>query len=258
MGIFGVVLGVILGALLHLIVKIPSLYQAGFRYKPIVDFKEEQMRKIFRLMTPRVLSAGVSQINLIIMTALASFLGAGAISIFNFANNLQAMPQKIIALSIATVAFPGLAQNFASERKSEFSKIFWYSFKKIFFLVGPIALFFFLFSEPIVKIILMTGKFSLASAQLTGAVLRIFSISIIFNALYFLIVRAFFAFHDTKTPTLVTFLTVILNLILALFFISYLFVGEKKILGLALAFTISSIFEFCLLFLLLRKRFQEL
>jgi len=255
-GISGVVLGVILGALLHLAVKIPSIYQCGFRYKLLVDFNEKQLRKIFRLMTPRVLSAGVSQINLIIMTALASFLGMGAISVFNFANNLQAMPQKIIALSIATVAFPGLAQNFVRERKEKFLNIFWYSFTRIIFLVGPLALILFLFSEPIVKFILMTGKFSLASAQLTAGLLKIFSISIVFNSLYFLVVRVFFALEDTKTPTLITFLSVILNLLLALLFINYLFVGEKRIFGLGLAFTISSIFEFSTLFLILKRKIK--
>jgi len=256
-GIFGVVAGVIIGAFFHLLIKIPSIYQCGFRYNFVVDFKDRQMQKIFKLMAPRVLSAGASQFNLIIMTALASFLSVGAISVFNFSNNLQMMPQKIIALSIATVTFPFLVKNFSSENRQEFLNSFWYSFKKIILLVAPISLFLFLFSNPIVKIVLMTGKFSLSSVEITAMLLKIFSISIIFNALYILIVRAFFAIHNTKIPTITTILGVVLNIILAIYFVFYFFTGPEQIFGLATAFTISSIFEFCLLFFLLRKKLNN-
>lgn len=256
MGITGVVLGVILGAFLHLMIKIPTAVRCGFRYQLVFDFHNQQLQRVFRLMSPRVISSGLVQINLIIMTAIASFLGAGAITIFNFANNLQLLPQRIIALSIATVSFPSLARKFAAEEKKEFLRDFWYSFKKIIYLVGPLAVVFFIFSFSIVKIIFLTGKFSFSSVQLTASLLRIFSISIVFNALYFLIVRAFFALQDTRTPTIVTFLAVILNLLLAIFFIQYIFSGPERILGLALAFTISSIFEFSLLFLILKKRLK--
>jgi putative peptidoglycan lipid II flippase len=256
-GILGIVLGVIFGAFLFLITKIPSIYRCGFRYKFLVDFKDKQMAKIFKLMVPRVLSAGASQLNLIVMTALASFLGAGAISVFNFSNNLQLMPQQIVAFSIATVAFPLLAKNSNVENIKEFLKSFWYSFEKIVLLTLPLALILFIFSDQIIKIILMTGKFSLASAGLTAMLLKIFSISIVFNSLYSLVVRAFFALHDTKIPTIATFLSVAINILLSFFFLFYFFTGIERIYGLALAFSISSIFEFCLLFALLKRKLKN-
>jgi putative peptidoglycan lipid II flippase len=208
-------------------------------------------------MIPRVLSAGASQINWIVMTALASLLGAGAISVFNFSNNLQLMPQQIVAFSIATAAFPLLAKNSNIENIKDFLQGFWYSFEKIILLTAPLALALFIFSTPIIKIILMTGKFSLASVEITAMLLKIFSLSIVFNSLYSLVVRAFFALHDTKIPTLTTFLGVLANVLLAMFFLFYFFSGTERIYGLALAFSISSIFEFCLLFLLLRKKIKN-
>ena len=256
-GVLGIVLGVIFGAFLFLITKIPSIYQCGFRYELLVDFKDEQMKKIFKLMIPRVLSAGASQINWIVMTALASLLGAGAISVFNFSNNLQLMPQQIVAFSIATAAFPLLAKNSNIENIKDFLQGFWYSFEKIILLTAPLALALFIFSTPIIKIILMTGKFYLASVEITAMLLKIFSLSIVFNSLYSLVVRAFFALHDTKIPTLTTFLGVLANVLLAMFFLFYFFSGTERIYGLALAFSISSIFEFCLLFLLLRKKIKN-
>jgi putative peptidoglycan lipid II flippase len=103
----------------------------------------------------------------------------------------------------------------------------------------------------------MTGKFSLASAGLTAMLLKIFSISIVFNSLYSLVVRAFFALHDTKIPTIATFLSVAINILLSFFFLFYFFTGIERIYGLALAFSISSIFEFCLLFALLKRKLKN-
>ncbi|MDP2820617.1 MAG: murein biosynthesis integral membrane protein MurJ [bacterium] len=256
-GIFGVTLGVVFGAFLFLITKIPSIYQCGFRYSFLVDFKDKQMKKIFKLMIPRVLSSSAAQLNWIVMTALASFLGAGAISVFSFSNNLQLMPQQIVAFSISTAVFPLLAKNSNIENIKEFLKSFWYSFEKIILLTAPLALILFIFSTPIIKIILMTGKFSLVSVELTAMLLKIFSVSIVFNSLYSLVVRAFFALHDTKIPTIATFLGVAINVLLSVFFLFYFFIGAERIYGLALAFTISSIFEFCLLFLLLNKKIKN-
>jgi len=87
-GILGVGMGVILGAFLHLVIQIPSAFTCGFRYYFRINFKHPALVSIIRLMIPRSFAVGAQQINLVVITAIASTLGEGSIAVFNFANNL--------------------------------------------------------------------------------------------------------------------------------------------------------------------------
>ena len=103
-GIEGLAYGVVLGAILHLIIQLPMLYKLGFRYRPILDVGDTSVKRIWKMMIPRTLSLATFQINLLVITMLASTLGDGSITIFNFANNLQYFPVGIIGISFAIAA----------------------------------------------------------------------------------------------------------------------------------------------------------
>jgi putative peptidoglycan lipid II flippase len=140
--------------------------------------------------------------------------------------------------------------------------------------VVPISILIILFREQIVGLILKTGQFGLVETKLTAVCLGIFSISIFAQSLIPLLSRVFFSLQDTKTPTLATFLGVTLNIIMAVSFIQLLgcqnplslfvknlfnlqTVGNISIIGLPLAFSISAIFQFFLLYILFFKRIKS-
>jgi len=273
-GIFGVAVGVILGALLHFLIQIPPAIICGFKYKPIFNLKHPGIKRIFVLMVPRTFGIAVQQINLIIITAIASTLVTGSITIFNFANNLQYLPIGIIGISFAVAAFPKLAQNWVKGDKEEFIENFSSVFRKVLYLIIPLSLLMFILKTQIVNIILRHGQFDLASAQLTSVSLGLFCFGIFALSLIPLIFRAFFAFQDTKTPTLISIAGMILNVILSFYFvwllsfsnIFYQFMTNTlnlqrieniQVLGLPLAFTIAGIFQFILLMIFLYKKIGD-
>ncbi|MBU0547063.1 MAG: murein biosynthesis integral membrane protein MurJ [Patescibacteria group bacterium] len=256
-GVFGISLGVVLGAFLHFLVQVPSVVNSGFRYWFSLDIKEPGIIQTFKLMLPRILGIASQQINLIFITALASTLNQGSIAIFNFANNLQSLPIGIIGISFATAAFPAFAKLQSKEDKPELFKKFRSIFNKIILLIIPISLFIFIFRGQIVNLILQHGQFSQTSAQLTAAGLGLFCLSLWASTTIPLMLRVFFALKDTKTPAFIAVLTVILNITLSLFFISLLKdSGDIKVLGLVLAFVLSDIFQFCLSFFFLKKKYE--
>jgi len=281
-GILGVSLGVILGAVLHFLIQIPSAISCGFKYRAFLDWTDLKMKRTFILMVPRILGMAAHEINLIVITAIASMLSSGAITIFNFANNLQSMPVGILGVSFAIAAFPELTKTWAENKKKEFIDNFSITFKKILYLIVPISFLMFLFRQEIIEIISKIGLFILGSSQfdplavkLTAASLGLFCLGLFAAALLPLILRAFFALKDTKTPTLVAILAVILNIILSITFVSLLAkesflqiflqksfgleaVKEIETLGLPLAFSISSIFQFFLLLILLQRKWKTL
>ena len=270
-GIFGVGLGVVFGAFLHMAIQIPTARNCGLSYKFLLDFKYPAIKRIFKLMVPRVFGVAAQQINLIIITAIASTISAGSIVIFSISNNFQGLPVGVIGASFAVAVFPTLSRFFAENRKKEFLENFSSIFRQILVFVIPISILTFLLRDQIVGIIYLTGKFGLADAKLASACLGIFAFSIFAQSLIPLLTRAFFSLQDTKTPTLITLAVVLINIILSFSFVWLLrtpnifsnFLTEffsllrnenTPLLGLPLAFSISAICQFILLIFFLRKK----
>lgn len=115
-GIMGLGYGVIIGAFLHWLIQIPFAISSGFSFRPLFDFKYPAIKRIFYLMVPRVFALAGQQINLMVITAIASTI-SGGIAIFNFSNAIFSFPIGIIGTSFAIAAFPTLSRHWANGRK---------------------------------------------------------------------------------------------------------------------------------------------
>jgi putative peptidoglycan lipid II flippase len=278
LGILGVALGVIVGALLHFLIQIPSAINCGFKYRPILNFKDPKIKKVFLLMIPRAFGVSSLQINAIIINAIASTLVIGSISVFNFANNIRLFPIAIIGISFATAVFPKLSRAWAENKKEKFIASFSLIFRQIIYLVLPIVVLMFILRSQLVNIILMHGQFSAEAAQLVSASVGLFCFGILFASLRPLFFRVFFSLKDTKTPTLLAVIFVIVNIVLSLVFTNALKPGsielaglkdfliknfsleqvnDISILGFPLAYLVSLALEFCLFIVFLRKRLGD-
>jgi putative peptidoglycan lipid II flippase len=273
MGVMGVVLGVAIGAFLHFAIQIPSAIRVGFSYKPIFNIKDERIKKVFWLMLPRTLGVAAPQINLMVVTAIASALPAGALSIFTFANNLQQFPMGLIGIPFATAAFSALSRAWAAKQKEEFNRNFYSAFKKIFYIIIPLSVFIFILRNWIIRIILKTGRFDENASALVAASLGLFCLGIFASSLIPLVLRAFFAAKDTKTPTIISVAAMVLNVGLSFGFVYFLSfpnffqsfiinifslrgIPSITVLGLPLAFSIDSILQFFLLLAVLSRKIR--
>ncbi len=218
-GLLGLAYGVIGGALMHLLVQLPSAFDAGYRYQIKLDFHHLGLIKIFKLMVPRFFGQATYHLNLVTITAIASTFSAGSIAIFNFSNNLQFFPITLISVSFATAAFPLLTKAWANGRKDEFLASISSAIRQTIFFIIPISFLFFLLRAQIVRLILGSGKFSWSDTRLTAASLGIFSFGLVASSLVPLLTRAFFAIKDTKTPVIISMVTVSLNILFALSFV---------------------------------------
>jgi len=250
-GVYGLAWGVVVGAFFHMIVQLPVVFSLGFRYMPVIDLKNENVRRIGKLMIPRTLSLGVSQINLLIITIIASTLGAGSLTVFNFANNLQSFPVGIFGISFAVAAFPTLSASV--NKKNNFIKHFSSVFRQILFFIIPSTVLIFTLREQIIRVIFGTGAFDWQDTSATMNVLAFFSLSLFAQALLPLTVRMFYALEDSKTPFYVGFFSALINVFLSLYLSS-----SFGVTGLAFAFSISMIVNFLLLWIILRIRVGNL
>lgn len=253
LGIYGLAWGVVLGAFLHLILQYWAVKFVGFEYK-VRDFKkiiqDTNIRKIFKLMIPRSMAMGVSQINLLIVTIFASMLTSGSLAVFNFANNLQSVPLGIFGISFSIAAFPKLSALAAEENMDKFSYIFSRTFKRILFFVIPASVIIFSLRAEIVRAVLGSGKFDWDDTKATLWVLGILSLSLFAQSTIPLLTRCFYALENTKTPFYVALISESLNILLLV-----VLINKFQILGLAMAFSLASISNMFLLFFLLNKKF---
>ncbi len=199
-GLAGLVWGVALGALLHLAVQLPTVFSLGFSVRPRFPRISSDVISSLKLSAPRTLGLSLNQLVLGVITALGSTLGAGAVSVFNFAQNLQSVPLSVIGLSYSVGAFPTLAQSFIKNQKKEFLEYFSLAFRHIVFWSLPATVLFIVLRAQIVRVILGAGAFSWVDTRLTAASLLLLAFSILAQGLVMLLVRAFYAAGRTLLP----------------------------------------------------------
>lgn len=250
-GVYGLAWGVILGAVLHMGVQIPTVYQLGFRYSWRIRRSDEATAKIGRLMIPRTLSLAVGQINLVIITAIATGLSSGSLAIFNFANNLQSFPIGIFGISFAIAAFPALSA--AASNNQELEKNFSRTLRQILFFIVPATVFIIALRAQIIRVVLGTGNFDWEDTVLTMNTLGFFALSLFAQASIPLLTRMFYARQDSATPFYIGLVTVGLNVFLAVILAPGLGVS-----GLALAFSLANIVNFIMLWLWLSAKIGSL
>jgi len=250
-GIAGLAWGVVLGAFLHMLIQLPFAVSSGFFYRFKLSFKIEGVRKILKMMVPRTMGLAVGQINLLIITIISSTLISGSLAVFNFANNLQSFAVGIFGISFAVAAFPTFSRLSGNDKKliSSFTK----TFRQILFFIIPSTVLLLTLRAQIIRVILGTGKFNWQDTILTIDTLGFFTLSLFAQASIPLLVRLFYAKEDSRTPFYAAIVAMVLNIILATYFSATLGVA-----GLALAFSVSSVLNFLILWIVLNWRLGSL
>ncbi|MEK7471082.1 MAG: lipid II flippase MurJ [Patescibacteria group bacterium] len=275
-GIYGLALGVVLGAFMHFGIQALAAHSCGFipkfsLFPFVINFKDIKSSVLTSL--PRTLGLAFNNIALIFIIAMASFLKSGSISIFNFSFNLQSVPLNIIGISYAVAAFPSLAKSFSSGKKEEFKKHLKEASRAIVFWSLPVIFLFIIIRAQIVRVILGSGSFSWDDTRLVAACLAIFSLSILAQGMTTLLSRSYYATGNTKRPLIVNFSCSVLIIILSYVFIhlfqnvlvfryfieSLLKVNDipgTEVLMLPLAYSIGTILNFVLHWVFVKKDFM--
>lgn len=235
-GIYGAVVGVFIGAFLYFVLQIPLLAKSGYTFRVVFELVDE-VRTVLHLMIPRSATALLVQLSILATNVyFVSFISAKSIAILEFAQTLWFAPINLFGLSIAQATFPALSKK-AKERK-EFLAILIPSINQILYLTLPISVLLIVLRIPIVRLVYGVDAFDWDSTVMTGMTLACLSISIAAQSLMYLLSRAFFALKNTKTPLLITAISVVVNITLSYLFVMVL---HKQVYYLALSLSIANI-----------------
>jgi putative peptidoglycan lipid II flippase len=253
MGVTGLALGVVAGSLGLLVIQLPPLWRAGFRFLPNVDLSDDQARRVLVLMGPRVLGLSASQITMVVMTSLATGVGLGAVSAFTIAFALYQIPMGVIGIPLGIVIFPSLSRELAVGRTGNYLELVSRSLRILLFVMLPIAAIGIALRLQVVELLLGYGRFDAAAVQLTADTLVPFLLGLAGHALIGVLARAFYAKQDTKTPVWTAIMAVVINT-----FLGYALVGRMGLPALGLAIAIAAWCEALALLIVLRRREPQL
>ncbi len=247
--IAGLAVGVIVGGILQVALQIPWIHGAGLKLFPAWNPFHPAVKRIGRLMLPAVFGSAVYQLNQFVGTLLASFLPEGSVSWLYYADRLVQFPLGIFAIAVATAALPSLSGDAAHKDHRAFQETLDHSLCLVFFIVLPAMAGLLILGKPLVSVLFERGAFGPESSLMTNGALFGYTLGLWAFSGMRILIAAFYALQDTRTPVKIAVVSLGLNTLLSLFLM-----GPLRHVGLALALSVASSVQFLLLAFLLRKR----
>ncbi|MBU5614958.1 murein biosynthesis integral membrane protein MurJ [Geomonas azotofigens] len=247
--IVALAVGVLIGGVLQLLLQLPVLYRMGFPLKPNFDLNHPALKRIALLMGPSVFGVGVYYLNITVGSILASLLPEGSVSYLYYAQRLFEFPQGIFTVSVAQAVLPSMSRQAAMGDMDALKESLSYGVRLTLFITIPAMVGLMFCATPIFSLLFMGGAFDYAKAVNCGIALLYYSVGLAFVALVRVLVPAFYALKDTKTPVVIAFVAFLLNL-----FFSLILMGPLQHGGLALASSLSALGNMLLLLWFLRKK----
>ncbi len=256
-GIFGLAWGSVLGAGLHLLIQAPKFWRLKPSLRWGLGLGSPAVREVGQLMAPRLLGVAVVQINFIVNTIIASGQPEGSLAALNIAFTLMIMPQAAIAQSIAVASLPTFAAQVARQELDGLREAVGNSLRAVFFLSLPASVGLILLRRPIIEMLLQGAVFDARSTDLVAWALLWYVAGLVGHSLLEVVVRAFYAQYDTRTPVTIGVLAMTLNIVLSLVLAqAFAQAGLPPHGGLALANTLATALETTILLVLLSRRLR--
>lgn len=239
-GIYGAAFGVIIGAVLHLLAQIPLAGKLGFRYLFALQPKHPAVKEMGSLMLPRVLTLSLVQIEATAIVMFSSWLAPGTVTIISIAQQLANLPVRLIGIPIGQASLPFFTKITSKNDLLALAGMVNKTILEMLYLALPASAIVLVLRIPLVRLAYGADSFPWAETVLTGKLVAILAIAIAARSLTHLIVRVFYALHNTKTPFLANLFSTIINISLSYYF---LFVLKSGILGMAFAITLAALIE---------------
>lgn len=252
MGITGLAIGVVVGAILNFSTQLPFVLRQNAGYRLLLfDFQHPGFRKMISLMLPTVIGLSVVQVNLLVNQNLASGLAAGSITALRLANRLMQLPLAIFAMAVATAIFPTVTRQVALGEMRAFRETMSLGLRSVFFITLPAGAGLIALAAPIVRLLFERGEFTAFDTQATAYALIFYSLGLAGQSAIQIITRSYYALQDTRTPVIVALFSALLNIVLSIVFLNATNLAHG---GLALAYSATSAVNMLALFWLLRVK----
>jgi putative peptidoglycan lipid II flippase len=254
-GLFGDVtralaVGVVAGGVLQLAIQVPSLFKIGWKIRFKLSFNHPGVQRFVTLMVPVIFGVGIFQINVLVDTQFASYLTEGSVTAIYIADRVMELVLGVYAVSVSTVILPLLSRQAALRQMDELKTTLNFATRLILFITFPATVGLILLRREIIEVLFQHGDFTSSSTALTAWALPFFALGLSAFSMVKVIVPAFYALQDTRTPVKIAFVATFLNIGL-----NFLFIRPLQNGGPALATSASAFFNSLALLMIFYRRY---
>jgi len=247
--IMALAIGVLIGGVMQLLMQIPVLYCYGYDLRLDFRFGHPSVRRVARLMVPGILGVAIYQINVVVTRLFATFLQEGSVSWLYYGQRLFEFPQGIFVVSLAQAVLPSMSRQLAEHDQPGFRESLRFALALILLATLPAAIGMIFCSRAIYSLFFLGGAFTVNDLIQSATALAWYAPGLVFVGISRVVAPTFYALQDTRTPVLVSFWTLLVSVAC-----SVMLMGPMQHAGLALALTISSVFNAAALLWLLNRR----
>jgi putative peptidoglycan lipid II flippase len=253
--LIGLAIGTLIGGALQLGVQLPRLRRLGYHFHPDFSWRDAGVKAILALMGPSVIAASTTQFNVLVNSMFASTLGNGPIFWLAIAFRLMQLPLGLFGVALGSVTLPLLSRLAVGGDMAAFRGELARAMRLSLLLTIPSSIGLMMLAEPIISVLYQHGRFDAYEAAQAAGALRFYAIGLCGYAALKVLVNAFYALDRRKTPMLVSFMAVGLNLLLNWIFTFNLGWGPR---GLAFSTGCVASFNFLVLYALMHRRLKRL
>ncbi len=248
-GVFGLAVTMLIAWGLQVVIQIPALRKTGYKFRPDLRLKDENIKAALILAGPLLISSWVQPLYSIVNTRIASGI-AGGITMLEYANRLYTVMVGVFSFVVTNLIFPKLSKSNATNNFEEASRLMVTSLKSIIIIILPLMAGFIILSKPIICVIYEHGQFTSADTLKTAGALSCYSVGMIGFSINEILAKAFFSKKNSKTPMYNAIISMVANICFA-----YLLSARLGINGLALATAGGSTVNAVLNYICMKKKY---
>lgn len=246
-GIDALAYALIASGLVRLLIELPYV-DWGYRYKPDFNFRSPDLKLMLKRMPSALITEGVNKLNTLVDKMMASSLAAGTVSALHYGGKLNNVFSGLISTAVSTALYPQMIALIARKKTDQLKKLIMKIFGIYNVLIIPITMACILFREELVTVVYARGSFTQDSIDITAAIFGCYCLYLLSSACNSVLSNLLYGYGNTRAPMLVSIFHLILNVIL-----NITLMPVYGAIGLALATSLSSIFNLMLWLLLVRK-----
>jgi putative peptidoglycan lipid II flippase len=243
-----VAIATVIGGLAQVAIQWPPLYSEGFRYQPILDIRDEGLRRVLLLMGPGTVGLAATQINVFVNTVLATGQGTGAVSWLDYAFRVMYLPIGLFGVSVATASTPAISRLVALQEFGQVRGTIAHAISLMMLLNVPATVGLIVLADPIVRVIFEHGSFVPEDTAATAAALRFYSLGLLGYSVVRIVSPVFYALGRSRTPVMISAGSVMVNVALNLALVRVM--GFR---GLALGTSLTALLNAATQILLIRR-----
>lgn len=215
-GIHGVAVCMVVAWCIQLLIQLPWAKKFGYPFKLKMDYKDSNLKKVFLLSIPILISTAVLPVNNLVSTRLASGMEDGAVAALEYAYKLYIVISGVFTYAVGNIIFPELSRAASQNEDKNFKDIIQKAIRLLTFILIPLTLGIIVYRQDIVSVMYERGEFNAISTSNTAGALFYYTVGILGAGLVEVMNKSFYARQDTKTPLFVGIGVIVTNIILSI------------------------------------------